>query len=902
MRWWSRFAGGLAALVRRPRIDAELSEELQGFFAASVQAKVDAGMSRADAERAARSELGSVPAVKDWVRDAGWESRLENAWYDVRYALRFLRRSPAFTIVAVLTLALGTGANAAIFQLLNAVRFQPLPVQKPGELVSIGLERHGKGRVGIGYRGGVHTLQIWETLQTEQQAFSALLAWGTDTWDLSAAGESVPATGLYVSGGYFSALGIAPHLGRVFTSADDRKGCTAPGVVLSHSAWISRYGGDPLVVGRSITVNHRSLEVVGVTPPGFFGVEVGRGFDLAVPLCAEPLFRGQRAASTARAGWWLNVMGRLKPGWTVAQAASHLAAISPGLFASTLPASYPAEAATAYRAFTLTADEGATGVSTLRTQYGTHLWFLFAGTGLVLLITCANLANLMLARATARDREVAIRLAIGGSRWRIVRQMFTESVLIAAAGVVSGFLLARWLSETLVTLLSGENSRILLDLSPDWRVFAFIAGMASIACLLFGLSPALRVTGTNPGEALQPDGRSGTDGQSALTMRRVLVVAQVAICVVLVVAAVLFARSLRNLGSINLGFDPHVVAAHIDLNRISAPADARATVLADVLQRVRAVPGVAYASEALIVPLSGPEWNGRIAVQGRLQEGPAYFNAVGGDYFRVLGMPLVAGRSFEGRDSLQAPRVAVVNQAFVRRFLPAANAVGQVFEVEGAPNAPRERVEIIGLVGDGKFRDVREESLPIAHLSMAQEPGTPDLLAVMVRTDLPTASITAPLTQAITGAAPGASVSYDTIEEYIRALVRTDRLMTSLTAAFGILALIISVVGVYGVMSYVVTRRQVEIGIRMALGADRGRVVRMMLGESATLLGAGAAIGLVLAVTSSRYAAKLLYGVTPLDPMSFVVATAVLIVVGVLAAWVPARRASRLPPTLAIRQ
>jgi putative ABC transport system permease protein len=878
---------------------ADLDEELDAFFAASVEAKMAAGATRAAAERQARIEIGSRAAVRDWVADVGVGARVAALWSDVRFSARVLRRAPAFLVVAVVTLALGTGANAAIFQLLDAVRFQTLPVEQPGELVSIAVDRHGKPRVGMGFRRGIHTVSLWEALRTESQAFASLLAWGTDTWDLSATGAFQPAQGLYVSGGYFDALGVRPYAGRLLTAADDHWGCGNPGVVLSHAAWQTRYGADPRVVGRTITLNRRPFEVVGVAPPEFFGVEVGRSFDAAVPLCAEPLIRGARTATRRKDAWWLDVMGRLKPGWTAEQASAHLAVISPGVFDATLPATYDAEAAANYRGSTLTATPAATGVSTLRTQYATHLWLLFGGTALVLLITCANLANLMLARASARGREVALRLAIGASRGCVLGQMLVESLMIAGAGVAAGLVLANWLSRTLVLLLTPEGGRIVLDLQSDWRLFAFGSALAVGACVLFGLSPALRASGTNPGQALQPGGRSGTESREALGLRRALVVSQIAISLVLVVAALLFARSLRNLTAVDLGFQPGVVAATIDLNRTAVPPDARLPLLEQIVERVRAVPGVRHAAETFLVPLGGSEWNGRIALRGTVQDGVVYFNSVGADYFTVLNTPVLSGRAFGPSDAVETPKVAVVNEAFAKRYLRGGDPVGQSFEMDGGN--PRPSFEVVGVVRDTKYLDVREGALPIAYVSIAQDPRVPPLVAILVQSDTPLAALAPTVTAAISGAAPGVSVSYSTIDGSVRALVRTDRVMTLLTMFFGLLAVLIAVVGLYGVMSYMVTRRRAEIGIRMALGADQRTVRRMMLRESGLLLLLGATLGLLLAAAGARYAEGLLYGVTPWDPASFALAAGVLGSVGLLAAWVPARRASRLDPTIAMR-
>src|SRR6184192_3719268 len=556
--------------------------------------------------------------------------------HDLRYGMRILRKNPTFALVAILALALGTGANAAIFQLVNALRLRSLPVEQPNELVSIGIDRHGKGRVGRGYPGrSIFTEPLWQEIRSQQQAFASLFAWGNGVWDLSGGGEAVLANGFYVSGGFFAALGVHAQIGRLFTEQDDQKGCGSSGVVLSHGFWQARLGGQPGVIGQTIMLDRRPFQVIGVTPPGFFGVEVGRTFDVALPLCAEALLRGDQAGTGRRAVWWLDIMGRLKPGWTVEGAQAQVAAISPGVFQATVSPTYTADWAKNYTSFTLTARPAATGVSNLRGAYAAQLGALLGATGLVLLLTCLNLANLMLARSTARGREVAVRLAIGASRRRVVRQMLSESVLLAGLGAVGGLLLARWMGQALVMFLNARGGGIFVDLTPDWRVFAFMATVTVLTCVLFGLSPALKVTRRDLAHAMQRGGRSSTEGHEALALRRGLVVVQVALSMVIVVGALLFGRTLKNLGAVELGFDPDVAVVAVDLSRTGVRPEARTQTFASIVTRLQQVPGVRHAAETLIVPLDGSDWNGRIVTGGAVQDGDAHFDEVGANYFRV---------------------------------------------------------------------------------------------------------------------------------------------------------------------------------------------------------------------------------------------------------------------------
>ena len=832
-------------------------------------------------------------------------SRLaETLWQDLRHGLRLLLKNPTFAIVAILTLALGTGANAAIFQLLNSVRLRALPVERPAELATIKIDNHGTGRTGAFYsRRAFFTDPLWQSLRREQQAFSHLFAWGLAGWNLATDGEYRPSQGLYVSGNFFEGLGVRPHVGRLITEADDRPGCGAAGAVLAHAFWQARYGGNPGIIGQTISLDGKPFEVLGVTPPQFFGPEVGRTFDVALPLCTEPVFRGANSGIGKADIWFLDLMGRLRPGWSIERANAHLAAISPGIFKATVPARYTAETTQHYLAFTLTTESASTGVSGIRTRYATQLWVLLGATGLVLLITCANLANLLLARASARQREIAVRLAIGASRARIIRQMLSESLVIAALGATGGIFIAQWLSRSLVAFLSTENSRLFVDLTLDWRAFGFMAALAALACLLFGLSPALQATGTNPGRAMQGASRSTTDSRERFTVRRALVVVQVALSLVLVIGAVLFGRSLQKLVTVDPGFTQEgILAVNVDVRNTAVNTEARRATYAQVIERVRSVPGVSSAAESLMIPMSGSGWNQNVIIDGKKQEGTAFFNRVGPEYFRTMQMTLVAGRTFSTDDRAGAVETALVNETFSRKYLGGGNPVGRTIEFEVGPTRPKMIYRVVGLVKDTKYYELREDFMPLVFVATAQGTESDPFFDLVVRSNLPLASLTPSITRAVREVAPGSTVAFETIQNYVRDSLVTERLMATLSGFFGILATLIATIGLYGVMSYMVTRRKVEIGIRMALGADPRTVITMVIRESAVLLLAGVLIGAGLAFAGTRWVATLLYDLKPWDPASYAVAVATLAGVSLLAAWLPARRASRLAPTLALRE
>ena len=893
----------LSRFFRRGRWDDERARELEAYLAEEIDDNIARGMTPDEAKAAAHRKLGNPTLIREEIYEMNTMRLVEAFWQDLRFGLRLLIKNPTFSIVAILTLALGTGANAAIFQLVNSLRLRPLPVERPQELMALNIETNGTGRTGrFMARRALFTEPQYRALEAEQRVFSDLLAWGVSSWNLATDGESQPARGIYVSGTFFQTLGVEAQVGRTLTTADDQAGCGAPGAVLGYGFWQSRYGGNPAAVGQTIMLDNRPFPIVGVTPAAFFGVEVGRTFDVAVPLCAEPIFRGEGSAIGRRDYWFLDMMGRLAPGVTMEQAQAQLAAISPSIFQNTLPERYNPETASNYLAFKFTAAPAGTGVSGLRAAYETQLWVLLGATGLVLLITCANLANLMLARATAREREIAVRLAIGASRRRLIRQMLSESLLIAALGALGGAMMSGWLSQALVSFISTENSRLFLDLAPDWRVFAFIAGVAVVACLLFGLSPALRATHADPGKAMQAGGRSSTDSHERFALRRGLVVVQVALSMVLIVGALLFGRSLRNLTTMDPGFRTDgILAVNVDLRRATVPAEARRVTYDEIMARVSAVPGVLHAAQSFIVPMSGSGWNQNITIDGQPQEGNVNFNRIGADYFKALGTTMIAGRPFGAEDREGSEPVVIVNESFATRYFGGGNPIGRSFQLVGNQGEAAPHFRIVGLVRDTKYNDLREDFAPIGYFPVAHEAQVGPYLDLVVRTDMPLASLTPTLTRTIRDVAPGSTVAYDTMRSYMRNALVTERLMASLSLSLGGLAMLIATIGLYGVMSYMVSRRRVEIGIRMALGAEPRSVVRMILGESGLLLGAGVLVGVGLAIGASRYAASLLYGLQPWDPISIALAVLSLGLVSLIAAWIPARRASRLAPTLALR-
>jgi putative ABC transport system permease protein len=892
---WTRF-------LRRRFWDRERTLELQAYLDQEIDDNLARGMSRADAERAAHRKLGNVTRIREDIYEMNTLTFLESAWQDLRYGARLLWRNPTFAVVAILTLALGTGANAAIFQLVDAVRLRTLPVKNPQQLVSIMIDAGAPGRTGAFQgRWPALTNALWERVRDQQQVFSSIMAWTNMTFDLAEGGEMRPAEGLLVSGSFFDTLGVRAERGRMLAPADDVKGCGTPNAVISHAFWQREYAGDPSVLQRTVLLNGHRLDIVGVSQEGFFGVDVGRSFDVAVPLCADPFFRGASSPMGRPNGWFLASFGRLKPGITIEDAKTALRTMSPPIFRETLPPAYLADDRKAYLAFTLTAVEAGTGVSTLRRQYGSPLWVLFGVTVLVLVITCANLANLMLARATTRTHEVSVRMAIGASRSRLVRQLLSESLLLAALGAACGLLIARWLSAFLVTLLTNNRGPLFLQLDLDWRIFGFTTAIAVLACLLFGLTPALRATAAPAASMLSA--RGATDGRERFTLRRMLVIAQVALSLVLLVGAILMVRSLVNLLTLDPGFRHEgVVLASLDLRRTNTPAASYRAQFDSITARLKAIPGVDDVAEVGIAPMSGSAWNERIVVDGKVQQEYSNFNAVGPGYFRLLGSRIVAGREFTDRDTPSSERVAVVNEIFVKQYLAGQNPLGHEFHGDEAPGSkPGPRYRIVGVVAPAKIRTLREPLSPIAYLASLQESADEPALDLLLHSRIGT-GITPAVAQALKEINPSISVRFQLMDNMVKSSLTTERLMAMLSGFFGGLAVLIAVIGLYGVMSYIVMRRRMEIGIRMALGADRSTVIRMVVRDAARLLAVGLSIGAVLSVLGARGASALLYGLQPWDPVTLLLGVGGLGIIALLASWWPARRAAQVAPTIALRE
>jgi putative ABC transport system permease protein len=903
-RWLLTVPLRLRSLLRRSAVERDLADEIEDYLERGTAAGMATGLSREDARAAALRAFGGLEPRKEECRDARRVALIEHLVQDVRYAFRVLRASPSFTGVAVVSLALGIGANTTIFQLLNALRLRPLPVSRPHELVAVQIHDRGWPPSNYSSRYADLTYPLWERIRDRQQAFAGTAAWSHSTFDLAATGESrFVENGLWVSGDFFNLLGVKPALGRLFTAADDVRGCGAPGVVLSYDFWRREYGGLRSVVGSTISVGHRPFAIIGVSAPGFYGVEIGRSFDLALPLCAEAIVNAARNRLDAPSRWWLAVMGRLAPGVTRAQASAHLAAISRGIFAETIPPRYTADDAGKYAAFTLEALPAESGYSKLRAEYNLPLWMLLGLAATVLLVACANLANLMLARLGGRSREMAVRLSLGASRGRVVRQLLTESLVLSAIGTGIGLWLAGVLGSGIVSLISSDVDPMFVDLALDWRILGFTAALACLTCMLFGLAPALRATHVAPGEAMKVGGRTLTSGRAQSRLRRLLVASQLALSLVLLVGGLLFGRSLAYVLRIDAGFQQvGILEADVDLTHPSLTDDGLKAIQQTLLDTVRALPGVEAAATATNVPLVG-NWYDLVFVngaQGRVKRF-VNFNRVSTGYFETLRTPIVAGRDFDERDRTGAPVVAVVNERFAQLFLGGTVGVGTSFQIEGAPGEPGPAVRIIGIVRNAKYGSLREEFRPIVYVAESQNEQVSRSCQILMRTRGPLAPAMAAVKQAIEGTNGDISFHFHDFQEQIRYSLKQDQLMATLCGFFALLGAILATLGVYGVSSYTVSQRSSEIGLRLTLGATSRTIVRLILAEAAVPVGIGLAIGCALSLVSMRTAAALLYGLAPTDAPTLTGAVILLGAVALAASYVPARRAAKVDPMVALR-
>jgi len=864
-----------------------------------IEQNLAAGMSPEEASNATQRTIGGIEQIREECRDMRRINWITDLLRDLQYAFRNLGRSPGFTAAVLLVLGLGIGANAASFTLIDAVMLRMLPVSHAEQLYLIA---HA-GQSGV---SALSNYPLFEQLRDHNQVFSEVFAFNPNQWKVSLDGNTELVSGQVVTGNYFSTLGVSAILGRTLTVGDDRIPKGHPVAVISYRYWQRRFAQNPRVLGKTITINLTPFTIIGVTPPEFFGIEVCQSADISVPMSMHPLV-GSGSTLDDRSGWWdLPMLGRLKPGMSVQQARADADVI----FRRFLSGPWLAEMSQESRQGSFQRVElrsASNGLSALREEFSKPLKILMAVVGLVLLIACANVANLLLARAKVRRRDMAMRLSLGAARSRLVRQLLTESTLLAALGGGLGLVLAHWGSNLLITFLPQGPIPMVLDVSPDARVLTFCTLMTLLTALLFGLVPAFRTSGVDPGPALKENSQSLTSDRSRFRLGKILIVAQVAMSLLLVIVAGLFVRSLQNLRHVDAGFDREdILLFTIDAYGTTYQGAKLAALQQELLERVRALPGVRSASLSDYSPMGGGEGR-RISVQGFVPQSEddmqISVNFVEPQYFETMGIPLVMGRDFRVQDAQGAPKVAIVTQSMARHYFQDENPLGRRLEL---PRSEMSGIcEIIGVVKDAKFDSLRTEGARTVYIPYLQVEPRPSMTFAL-RTQSRPVDLAATVRRKVLAVAKEVLIrDIKTLEVQVDESLAQERMVASLASFFGLLSLLLASVGLYGVMAYSVTCRTNEIGIRVALGAQPGEVSWMILRETLVLILVGVAVGVCTALAATRLASSLisglLFGLKATDPTTTVLATLLMAAVAAFAGYLPARRASHVDPMVALR-
>lgn len=838
---------------------------------------------------------------------------MESLFNDIRYGIRNLVKRPGFTGVAVITLALGIGANTAIFTLLNAVTFKQLPVTRPDELVFFNGSSDEGTSTGDPYVGAWPRFSYasYQYFLAHDQSYQSLSAFRNGESRVSVTevanktAESQRASTHLVSGNFFNVLGVKAFLGRALTPDDDRPGAP-PVAVISYGYWQKEWNSDPRIVNKEVLLNGKSFTIVGVTPPEFFGIRVRRSPDLWVPLVFQPQIELRESYFQDPRVFWLNFVGRLKPGVQIEQARAS-ANLSLHQFLLEQAGSQPTED---YRQSMANSHidlaPGARGISGLRIVYAKALQMLMVIVAAVLLIACANVGNLMLSRAAARKAEISLRLALGASRYRIIRQLLTESFLLAAFGGVCGILLAQWGVKILVALVAKTSP---LDVQPDVPVLIFTVAVSMFAGIVFGLVPALRASKTDLTSAIKEKSARAGRRRGRFGLASTLVVAQVGLSMVLLAGAGLFARSLIKLQEADVGFNrDNVLLLSLDTRLAGYKPSQLSALYRQVIERLKELPGVQSATIATYSPISGHGRNSTVTVRGYTPRPDEDRNVndylIGPDYAKTLGVPLLLGREFDIRDAPASPKVAVVNQSFASSFFPGENPIGKRFFFGDEDDPERgEDLEIVGVVGDVRYDSAKEAPGRTAYRPILQ---VQDSDAYNSNIEIRTLGDAASLTPAARGVLkqidPKLPVfDVTTLRQQLSGALQRETLVAELVSFFGLLALLLACIGLYGVMAHGVVRRTKEIGIRMALGAERSGIVWMVMRETILLVLAGIAIGLPVALGAARLISAQLFGLSPADPFSLIVSALVLVGVASIAGFLPARRAAKVNPLTALR-
>jgi putative ABC transport system permease protein len=909
------FLSRLWALLRSRQMDRDLDDEIASHLAEATDEYVRKGLSPDEAHRAALRAFGGVTQAKDVYRQARSFTGLDDLRQDLRYTVRTLGRTPVFTVVVVLTLGLGIGANTAIFSILNGLLLRSLPVREPDRLVHVTdsvLRETGETRV------RAWSYPAWEQIRQRPHLFEGATAWAFTRFNLASGGETQFVEGIWADGGFFDMLGVSAVLGRSFSPRDDEPGGGPDGAVtvISYGYWQRHFGGSADVIGRPVRLNGRPFTIIGVAPPEFFGLEVGRSFEFAVPLRTEALIRGPDSALASASTNFLTILARLERGQSLESAASELRRVQPEIRGATL-GRWSKDVVDQYLTSPFTLVPAAAGYSNLRSNYERPVLILAVTVAFVLLIGCVNVANLLLARANGRHHELSVRLALGASRLRLVRQLFAESLTLCVAGAALGVGIAVYTSRFLVQQLSTPANPVFLDVSTDGPVLAFTLVVTALTALLFGTAPAFLATRAAPMEAIRAQGRTAIDVGRGGVMGW-LVVVQVALSVVLVVAAGLFIRSFTTLATRSLGFEPdQILVVTVDPQQANVDHAQRVRLYQRAREAVRRLPNVADASISFLTPAGGGGFTPAVEIssvpvpgasahsQPLPANGDVFGNVVSPGWFSTFGTRLIAGRDFADSDGPGAPRAIIVNETFAGRFLEGGSPLGRIITVY--PNTPRALpAQIIGVVADAVYGSPRERVPPTWYLPIAQfdVPGfsfASARLSVRAETGSPLL-LSKSVAGAVAAVHPALALTFRPLAGQIRAALTRDRLMAQLAGALGGLALLLAALGLYGLTSYAIARRRAEIAIRISLGASPRAVMALVLARVTRLVVTGVLAGAGISLWAAQFVDGLLYGLHPREPATLVGAAVVLCAVVSLAVWGPTRRATRMDPLAALRE
>jgi predicted permease len=912
---------GIKALFRKDQRNLDMDEELRTFQEASAQEKIRSGLSPHEAQRAARIEMGSIETVKEKVRSSTWESAAESLWHDIRYGIRQLLRSPGFTIVAILTLALGIGANTAIFTLVHAVMLKQLPIANPQQLYRIGEgEDYCCEWGGLQGSWGIFDYQFYQHLRDTNPAFEQLAAFGgsTPSFNLRRSGSSVAAQaaiGEYVSGNYFSTLGLQPHFGRLLNPSDDTPQASAV-AVMSYRLWQQQYASDPSILGSTLLINDLPVTLVGIAPPEFFGDRLKTNPpDLWIPLNQQPVFEGQGKNSMLYSPGlaWLYTIGRLKSGVSPAQIQPQLSLDLQQWLRDQGRVSKSNQNEIANQHIQVV--PAGNGISSFRSSSRNGLYLLSIVSALVLLIACANLANLLLARSASRRQQTALRLSLGATRARLIRAVLTESVLLSLLGGIAGVFLAYVGAKAILLIAFRGADYVPINATPSLPILLFALLLSLLTGIVFGVTPAWIGTRAEPAEGLRGSSRSNT--HHSTSSQKTLIIVQAALSVVLLVVAGLVTESLRNLEKTDFGFQTHGrLLADLNVKAAGYQPEQLPELYQKLQRRLESIPGVRSASMSLYSPQNGCCINLNIIITGRpeswIEETNVLFLRVSPHYFETIGTPLFAGRDFTENDTPSSQHVAVVDESFARKFFPSESPLGKRFgaSLQGHGHD----FEIVGVVKDTKYRNPVATMHPMYFLPFAQtiqyEPTgyqrleTSTLFAHSIQINVAGApeSYEGLLRNTLASVNPNLTLGdVKTYSEQVAIQFNQQRLIARLTGIFSLLALLLASVGLYGVTSYNVTQRTGEIGVRMALGANRANVVGMVLRSAFIQVGIGLCIGIPLAILCGIYLAHQLYGVSRFNLIALGGAVLVLSLCTLIAGFVPARRAASIDPIEALR-